>query len=81
MSRKPAPQWAVMLLTAGALLMPIAVLVVLGTGELLAAMGDETGGTVFRRVALVGGVLWVIDLLGLLLVLAVNSLGNDDSSS
>jgi len=80
MSRKPAPRWAVMLLSVGAVLLPIAVLVVLGTGELLGAMGDETGGAVLRRIALAGGMLWVIDLLGLLLVLALNSLGNDESS-
>jgi len=80
MSRKPAPRWAVMLLTVGAVLLPIAVLVVLGTGELLGAMGDEMGGAVLRRIALAGGILWVMDLLGLLLVLALNSLGNDESS-
>jgi len=80
MSRRPAPRWAVVLLIAGAVLLPIAVLVVLGTGELLDVMGDEMGGAVLRRIALAGGMLWVIDLLGLLLVLALNSLGNDESS-
>jgi hypothetical protein len=69
-----------MLLTVGAVLLPIAILVVLGTGELLGAMDDALGEAVLHRIALAGGVLWVIDLLGLLLVLALNSLDNGESS-
>jgi hypothetical protein len=79
MSHKPVPRWATILLTAGAVFLPIAILVILATGELLGAMGDALGGTVLRRVALAGGLIWVIDLLGLLLLLALASLGDDGS--
>jgi len=80
MSRELVPRWAMMVLTVGAVLLPVAVLVILGTGELLGAMGDALGGTVLRRIALAGGILWVIDLLGLLLALALNSLGGEGPS-
>jgi len=79
MSQKPVARWGVMVLTAGFVLLPIAVLLVWGTGELLGAMGDVIGRVVLRRVALAGGLFWAIDLLGLLLVLALNSLGDDES--
>ena len=77
MSRKPVPRWALLLLLGAALFLPIAVLVVWGVGELLGAMGDAAGGAALRRIALAGGILWALDLLGLLLSGAVNSLTDE----
>ena len=78
MRRKPVPRWAVMLLLAGFVLMPIAVLVIWAMGTLLGTMGDSIGGAVLLRIALAGGILWTIDLLGLVLAVALNSLADDD---
>jgi hypothetical protein len=79
MRPKPVPRWAVMLLLAGFVLLPIAVLVIWAMGALLGTMGDDIGGAVLVRIALAGGIFWTIDLLGLVLALALNSLGDDDS--
>jgi len=62
------------ILLACALLLPVAICVVLGVGSLLKAMGDLCGGAVLGRIALAGGILWFLDLVGLLLVLAIHSL-------
>jgi hypothetical protein len=40
-------------------------------------MGDAIGGAVLRRIALAGGILWSIDLIGLLLAGGFNSLGDE----
>ena len=79
MRPKPIPRWAVMLLLAAFVLLPIAVLVVWAIGALLAAMGDVIGGAVLVRIALAGGILWALGLLALVLALALNSLGDDDT--
>ncbi len=79
MRPKPVPRWAILTLLAGFALLPIAVLVVWTMGVLLGSMGDALGGAVLTRIALAGGLLWAIDLLGLVLALALNSL--DDESS
>jgi hypothetical protein len=42
------------------LLLPIALLVVIGLGFLLASVGDEVGGAVCARAALVLGVVWIV---------------------
>ena len=57
-----------------ALVMPIAICVVLAVGAILGAMGDSQGGVVLQRIALAGGIFWAVDLIGLLVVLAVNTL-------
>jgi hypothetical protein len=54
--------------------LPIILCVVLGVAALLGAMGDTTGGLVLHRIALAGGILWIIDLIGLVLVLAIDTL-------
>jgi hypothetical protein len=61
-------------------LAPITLCVVLGVAALLTQMGDNTGGGVLYRIALAGGILWVVDLICLLLVLAIGSIcGPNDS--
>jgi hypothetical protein len=65
------------LILAG-IFLPIALCVVLGVAALLIQMGDAEGGAVLYRIALAGGILWIMDLVCLVLVLAVNSLRRPD---
>ena len=68
------PQRIVLALVVTALFLPITICVVLGVGTLLEGMGDVTGGDVLRRLALGCGILWGIDLICLVLVLAIGTL-------
>ena len=61
-------------LLAVALVLPIAELVMQGLARLLAAMGDNAGAVVLDRISLAGGIVWTIDLIALLLVLAIRAL-------
>ena len=45
------------------LLLPIALLVVIGLGFLLASVGDQVGGAVCSRIALVLGVVWLVAVI------------------
>ena len=74
MSRRLVPTYALLLLTALAVVLPIVICVLLALGRLLEGMGDATGGRVLDAVSLGVGVLWVVDLIGLVLSQAVNSL-------
>jgi hypothetical protein len=65
---------ALSVLLATALVLPIAELVMLGLARLLAAMGDQAGAVVLDRISLAGGIVWTVDLVALLLVLAIRSL-------
>ena len=78
MGQRPVPAAIVVLLLVGALMLPVAISILFGLGRLLAAMGDSTGGTVMGWIALAAAVLWVLDLVGLILVQTINSLGSDD---
>jgi hypothetical protein len=78
MQQSPIPSRVVLILVAAALLLPITICVVFGVGSLLTAMDDSTGGGVLGRIALGCGVLWVVDLIGLVLVLAIGTLWNPD---
>ena len=68
------PRRFVLTLISVTIFLPIILCVVLGVAALLDAMGDTVGGGVLHRIALAGGVLWVVDLIGLVLVLAINTL-------
>ena len=57
-----------------AIIVPMIVLLLLGAGKLLAAMGDLVGAAWLDRLALAGGVWWAIDLVLLLVVLGVNAI-------
>lgn len=63
-----------------AFLLPIAICVVLGVCVLLDGMSDTAGAAVMKRIALAGGVIWAIDLISLLLVLALDTLGKRDQT-
>jgi hypothetical protein len=62
-------------LVVAACVLPVAIVVVGAVGRLLAAMADTTGAAVLDGIALALGILWVIDLVCLVLVQAINSLG------
>jgi hypothetical protein len=68
----------VLALIAAALLLPITLCVVFGVAALLGAMGDSAGGAVLHRIALGCGILWGIDLICLVLVLAIGTLRGPD---
>jgi hypothetical protein len=72
------PHRFVLTLVVAAVLLPIILCVVLGVAALLSAMGDSLGGAVLLRIALAGGMLWVIDLVCLVMVLALGSLHGPD---
>jgi hypothetical protein len=65
-------------LLAGAVVMPLVLVLVLGLGRLLAAMGDAAGAMVLDRLALAGGLLWCVNLVLLLVALAVRSLEREE---
>jgi hypothetical protein len=78
MGQRLVPASVVLLLLVGALMLPVAISILFGLGRLLAAMGDGAGGTVLGWIALAAGVFWILDLVCLVLVQAINSLGNGD---
>lgn len=61
-------------IVAAAVLTPILLVLVVGMGHLMAAMGDAGGALFLRRTAAVVGVLWVFDLVALLVLLAIERL-------
>ena len=58
-----------------AVLLPVALSVVLGTGHLLRSMNDMVWGNVLLRVALLGGLAWLVTLVLLLFALAARASG------
>lgn len=74
MLEPPIARRVVLTLVVTALFLPITIGVVVGIAALLEQMGDIIGGAVLHRVALGCGILWAIDLICLLLVLALDSL-------
>ena len=58
-----------------AVLLPVALSVVLGTGHLLRSMNDMVWGNVLLRVALLGGLAWLVTLVLLLFALAARATG------
>lgn len=72
------PHRIVVTLIAVTLLLPITICVVFGVSALLDAMGDIAGGVVLHRIALGFGILWVVDLICLLVVLAIGTLRGPD---
>lgn len=71
--KPPLPRSTTLALLAGALGLPVALVVVYGASMLLGALGDAGGSTVLLRIAQAGGILWIIDLVFLLIVQALNS--------
>ena len=68
---------AVTSLVVAALALPVLISVLAAVSRLLAAMGDAVGGMVLDRLALAGGILWVVVLICLVLMLGIQSLVRD----
>jgi hypothetical protein len=81
MHRPLIPHRVVLTLIATSLLLPITICVIFGVAALLQAMGDSLGGGVLYRVALGCGILWSINLIALVLVLAIVTLRGPDEPS
>jgi len=67
-------------LLGGALFLPIAIVLIAGLARVLAALGDADGARLLDRAALVAGVLWALTLVGLPIVLALQSLTVEQAS-
>ena len=76
MSNKPVPPGITLSLIAVALVLPIAICVIVAVAALLGAMGDTQGGYVLYRISLGCGILFSVDLVLLVLLLGINSLGD-----
>lgn len=84
MPNRPPFASAVLALLAVALFLPIALAVILGVGGLLAAMGDAAAARVLGWIGFALGVVWVVDLISLVILQAIGSLGarpTDDHES
>ena len=66
-----------LMLVAGALFAPIAIVLVLAVATLLGAMQDDAGQYALKRVALGLGMLWALDLVGLLIATAMHLLARE----
>lgn len=62
-------------LLIGALGLPILLCVLFAVSKLLEGMNDVAGATALERVALGLFILWAVDLIGLVIVQAVQSAG------
>ena len=70
-----------LILVTAACVLPVAIIVVVAAGWLLAAMGDQRGATGLNRTALVLGIVWIVDLVCLLVAQAVHTLDPPDDRS
>jgi len=68
------PRFLIATALAAAILLPITIAVLCGVSSLLGALGDATGSLALARGALLGGILWGVDLVSLVLMLAVNAM-------
>jgi hypothetical protein len=75
MIRKPFSSQLLLPLIVAALVLPMTICVVLGLAALLTAMSDTVGAAVLRYVALAGGIVWILVLVVLVLVQAIQALG------
>jgi hypothetical protein len=64
-----------------ALFLPIALAVTFGVAHLLEAMADMVWASILYRAGLIGGIVWIIDLICLLIALAVVALDSGNSTS
>jgi hypothetical protein len=74
---RPRLRQILLWLLASALFLPIAILLILTVGRLLGALEDPVGAAVFDRVALGLGVVWLLAIIGMPLVLAVQALSDE----
>ncbi len=62
-------------LVAAALALPIANLILMAAGQLLATMQDAAGAAVLGRLSLAVGLIWLGSLVALVIVQALDRLG------
>lgn len=58
--------------------LPMLVLVLQFASVLLSEMGDQPGGRVLRYISTGAGIAWAVSLLGLLIVVALETLSRDE---
>jgi hypothetical protein len=78
MTQRPVSRPILGYLLALSVLLPLAQGVLFWVGKLLLAMQDTAGEAFVSRVSLGCGVLWVLNLVILVIVLAINSLRQSD---
>jgi hypothetical protein len=78
MNQRPVARRFVLLLVAGLLVLPIAAWAIVAVSSLVGVMGDTEGEILLCRLAWGCGVVWIVDLVALVVVQAVNSLGDGD---
>jgi hypothetical protein len=62
-------------LVAGVVVLPIVLSVLVALARLLGAMGDAGGAVVLDRIGLGVGIVWLVDFVSLVLVLALERIG------
>lgn len=67
------PRFLIVTGLAAAIVLPITIAVLCGVGSLLGALGDGPGSQAIGSLALACGILWVLDLVCLVLMLAFNA--------
>jgi Mn2+/Fe2+ NRAMP family transporter len=80
MIRKPIPSLLLLSLIVAGLAIPVAICVILALASLLATMGDAAGGVVLRYVALAGGIVWIMVLIGLIFAQAIYAASRSDDA-
>lgn len=78
MNQRPVARRFVLLLIAGLLVLPIAAWAIVAVSSLVGVMGDAEGEILLRRLAWGCGALWIVDLVALVVVQALNSLGDGE---
>jgi hypothetical protein len=78
MRRKPVLIKTLFGLIVAGLLLPVTISIVVALASLLSSIGDQAGGTALRYVALASGILWVVDLIAIVLVQAIDALDRPD---
>jgi hypothetical protein len=68
-------QRLILCLIAGLIVLPIVLSVLVALARLLGAMGDAAGAVVLDRISLGVGIVWLVDFVALVLVLALERVG------
>ena len=67
-------------LVIGAVVLPIALSVCFGVGQLLNAMNDVVWAGILFRICLLGAIIWVVNLICLLVALGFHAVGSTSDS-
>jgi hypothetical protein len=62
-----------------ATLLPVAIVLVVGTSLLLAGLNDAAAARVLNGVALALGLVWIVCLIGLTIALTIDALGRRET--